>query len=183
MATASCSRWRDAEREVYRPCAPWKRSSYAQINDFQDNIAHGRENHWRCRAGARYLYICEDGLVHYCSQQRGYPAKPLTEYTRGGYPARVPDREKLRAALHGGLRAPDFVHGFLARAAEFGAGGGGAAFGTGVGADPVAPGTPKTNSSANERESTRIRPNALSYCRLIRVHSRSFAARSSSLQP
>ena len=21
------------------------------------------------------------GLVHYCSQQRGYPAKPLTEYT------------------------------------------------------------------------------------------------------
>jgi hypothetical protein len=32
-------------------------------------------------AGARYLYICEDGLVHYCSQQRGYPAKPLLEYT------------------------------------------------------------------------------------------------------
>src|SRR5687767_3049386 len=30
---------------------------------------------------ARYLYICEDGLVHYCSQQRGYPGKPLAEYT------------------------------------------------------------------------------------------------------
>src|SRR5207248_2735559 len=41
----------------------------------------GQENNWRCRAGARYLYICEDGLVHYCSQQRGYPAKPLDEYT------------------------------------------------------------------------------------------------------
>ncbi|MGH9344208.1 MAG: radical SAM protein, partial [Terriglobia bacterium] len=39
---------------------------------FQDNIARGRENNWRCRAGSRYLYICEDGLVHYCSQQRGY---------------------------------------------------------------------------------------------------------------
>ena len=48
------------------------KSSYAQINYFQDNIANGRENDWRCRAGSRYLYICEDGLVHYCSQQRGY---------------------------------------------------------------------------------------------------------------
>jgi hypothetical protein len=58
-----------------------EKRSYAQINGFQDNIAHGVENKWRCRAGARYLYICENGLVHYCSQQRGYPAKPLLEYT------------------------------------------------------------------------------------------------------
>ena len=27
------------------------------------------------------MYICEDGLVHYCSQQRGYPGKPLDQYT------------------------------------------------------------------------------------------------------
>ena len=39
-------------------------------------------NDWRCRAGSRYLYICENGLVHYCSQQRGYPGVPLAEYTR-----------------------------------------------------------------------------------------------------
>ncbi|HLY17389.1 MAG TPA: radical SAM protein [Bryobacteraceae bacterium] len=70
-----------AEREVYATMRAMEKSSYAQINYFQDNIAHGRENHWRCRAGARYLYICENGLVHYCSQQRGYPAKPLAEYT------------------------------------------------------------------------------------------------------
>jgi len=70
-----------AEREVYMAMRGMEKSSYAQINYFQDNIAHGRENHWRCRAGSRYLYICENGLVHYCSQQRGYPAKPLEEYT------------------------------------------------------------------------------------------------------
>jgi len=70
-----------AEREVYMAMRSMEKSSYAQINYFQDNIAHGRENNWRCRAGARYLYICENGLVHYCSQQRGYPAKPLLEYT------------------------------------------------------------------------------------------------------
>src|SRR3989441_2078804 len=72
---------RDQEREVYLAMRSMEKSSYAQINYFQDNIAHGKENDWRCRAGARYLYICEDGLVHYCSQQRGYPAKPLERYT------------------------------------------------------------------------------------------------------
>lgn len=69
------------EREVYLQMKNMGKRSYAQINYFQDNIANGRENNWRCRAGGRYLYICEDGLVHYCSQQRGYPAKPLEKYT------------------------------------------------------------------------------------------------------
>jgi MoaA/NifB/PqqE/SkfB family radical SAM enzyme len=49
---------------------------------FQKNLMHGHTNDWKCRAGARYLYICEDGLVHWCSQQRGYPGIPLLEYTR-----------------------------------------------------------------------------------------------------
>jgi MoaA/NifB/PqqE/SkfB family radical SAM enzyme len=69
------------ERDVYAAMKAMEKSSYARLNYFQDNIAHGRENNWKCRAGARYLYICEDGLVHYCSQQRGYPAKPLAQYT------------------------------------------------------------------------------------------------------
>lgn len=69
------------ERRVYLEMKKLEKRSYAQINYFQDDIAHGRPSRWRCRAGARYLYICEDGLVHYCSQQRGYPAKPLEEYT------------------------------------------------------------------------------------------------------
>jgi hypothetical protein len=43
--------------------------------------ADGKPNDWRCRAGGRYLYICEEGLVHYCSQQRGYPGTPLEAYT------------------------------------------------------------------------------------------------------
>lgn len=49
---------------------------------FQKNLMHGEPNDWKCRAGARYLYICEDGKVHWCSQQRGYPGIPLLEYTR-----------------------------------------------------------------------------------------------------
>jgi MoaA/NifB/PqqE/SkfB family radical SAM enzyme len=54
---------------------------YSGIRSFQDNLADGKPNEWRCRAGARYLYVCEEGLVHYCSQQRGYPAVPLETYT------------------------------------------------------------------------------------------------------
>jgi MoaA/NifB/PqqE/SkfB family radical SAM enzyme len=71
----------EEERDVYLKVKKLGKRSYSRFNYFQDRIAQGLENHWRCRAGARYLYICEDGLVHYCSQQRGYPAKPLEEYT------------------------------------------------------------------------------------------------------
>jgi MoaA/NifB/PqqE/SkfB family radical SAM enzyme len=71
----------DVERVVYLETKKLGRGSYGKFNFFQDNIAKGVENEWRCRAGARYLYICEDGLVHYCSQQRGYPGTPLERYT------------------------------------------------------------------------------------------------------
>ena len=72
---------KDEERIVYHEMKQLERRSFTRVNAFQDNIAQGRPNQWRCRAGARYLYICEDGLVHYCSQQRGYPAIPLEKYT------------------------------------------------------------------------------------------------------
>ena len=73
---------KDEERRVYHEMKSMEKSSFTRINGFQENIAEGKPNNWRCRAGARYLYICEDGLVHYCSQQRGYPAVPLETYTR-----------------------------------------------------------------------------------------------------
>ena len=69
------------ERAVYHEMKAMENRHFARFNYFQDAIARGEPNNWRCRAGARYMYICEDGLVHYCSQQRGYPAKPLAEYT------------------------------------------------------------------------------------------------------
>ncbi len=56
--------------------------SIARHNPFQKNLIQGLPNSWHCRAGGRYLYICEDGLVHYCSQQRGHPGIPLARHTR-----------------------------------------------------------------------------------------------------
>jgi len=70
------------EKDVYKKVKALGTRSYARWNWFQDKLAEGEEYHWRCRAGARYLYVCEEGLVHWCSQQRGTPGIPLLEYTR-----------------------------------------------------------------------------------------------------
>jgi MoaA/NifB/PqqE/SkfB family radical SAM enzyme len=53
---------------------------FANYNRFQKNLANAEPNNWRCAAGSRYLYVCEDGLVHWCSQQRGHPGIPLERY-------------------------------------------------------------------------------------------------------
>ncbi|HEX8142283.1 MAG TPA: radical SAM protein [Pyrinomonadaceae bacterium] len=71
----------DREKEIFQAVKKLGNKDHARLNWFQDSIAEGKPYEWRCRAGARYLYICEDGLVHWCSQQRGYPGIPLESYT------------------------------------------------------------------------------------------------------
>lgn len=70
------------EKRIFDSVRSYGKRHYARFNGFQDSLIMGRPNEWRCRAGARYLYVCEDGLVHYCSQQRGYPGIPLDRYTQ-----------------------------------------------------------------------------------------------------
>ncbi|HJS73294.1 MAG TPA: radical SAM protein, partial [Vicinamibacteria bacterium] len=70
------------EMSVYDRLRGHGKKSYARFLAFREDLAHGRPHNWRCRAGGRYLYICEDGKVHLCSQQRGYPGVSLVEYTR-----------------------------------------------------------------------------------------------------
>lgn len=69
------------EKDIFQQVKKMGNKDHARLNWFQDSIAEGKAYNWRCRAGARYLYICEDGLVHWCSQQRGYPGIPLDQYT------------------------------------------------------------------------------------------------------
>jgi len=70
------------EQGVFERIMAMSKGSYSRFNHFQRNLAEGKPNEWRCRAGGRYLYICEDGLVHYCSQQRGWPGVPLERYSK-----------------------------------------------------------------------------------------------------
>jgi MoaA/NifB/PqqE/SkfB family radical SAM enzyme len=69
------------ELEIFEEVMNLGKRSFSRFNDFQHSVARGKEHDWRCRSGSRYLYICEDGLVHWCSQQRGYPGIPLAQYT------------------------------------------------------------------------------------------------------
>ena len=70
-----------SQRAVYDSLmAAGSPAHYVNYLMFQKNLMAGKPNAWHCRAGARYLYICEDGLVHYCSQQRGSPGIPLADY-------------------------------------------------------------------------------------------------------
>ena len=73
----------ETHQNVYQQFLKHKDSlfSFSHFDSFQQNISQGRPNAWHCRAGGRFLYICEDGLVHYCSQQRGKPGIPLEDYT------------------------------------------------------------------------------------------------------
>jgi MoaA/NifB/PqqE/SkfB family radical SAM enzyme len=70
------------ERKVWDEVRRLTRRSYSRFNGFQEAIANGKPNDWRCRAGSRYLYVDENGIVSYCSQQRGYPGIPLADYTK-----------------------------------------------------------------------------------------------------
>src|SRR4029077_14344489 len=67
--------------EIFEEIMTLGKRSFSRFNDFQHSVARGKEHKWRCRSGSRYLYVCEDGLVHWCSQQRGYPGIPLSQYT------------------------------------------------------------------------------------------------------
>jgi MoaA/NifB/PqqE/SkfB family radical SAM enzyme len=70
-----------ADAAIYHKMTNRKKTNYAQFDQFQKAIVEGQPNKWRCRAGSRYLYVSEDGLVHYCSQQRGWPGVPVEQYT------------------------------------------------------------------------------------------------------
>ncbi|MDP9146455.1 MAG: radical SAM protein [Acidobacteriota bacterium] len=69
------------EQSIFEEIMELGKRSYSRFNEFQHNVARGREHNWRCRSGSRYLYVCEQGLVHWCSQQRGYPGIPLAQYS------------------------------------------------------------------------------------------------------
>jgi hypothetical protein len=45
-------------------------------------LARGEAIDWKCRSGARYFHVCEDGLVHLCAPRSGNPGIPLLEYGR-----------------------------------------------------------------------------------------------------
>ena len=59
-----------------------KKSIFHHVGEgWEDAMIASREVPFRCRAGARYLYVDEHGYVSYCSQRRNEPGIPLLDYT------------------------------------------------------------------------------------------------------
>ena len=76
----------EREMKVYEELKRLGSRGHARLNSaFQDHLAQGKPHEWACRAGARYLYVDEDGRVDYCSQMRGSPGIPLLEYTQADF--------------------------------------------------------------------------------------------------
>jgi len=89
---AKCSLVRD-DRGAVRPLDQASRRAYQQVRalgrrapsylseDFQLDLADRGQVEWKCRSGARYFMVCEDGLVHLCESSWGNPGIPLADYT------------------------------------------------------------------------------------------------------
>jgi MoaA/NifB/PqqE/SkfB family radical SAM enzyme len=59
-----------------------KKSVFHHVGEgWEDAMIDKREVPFRCRAGGRYLYVDEHGIVSYCSQRRNEPGIPLLDYT------------------------------------------------------------------------------------------------------
>ncbi|MBI4366550.1 MAG: radical SAM protein [Deltaproteobacteria bacterium] len=52
-----------------------------ELSDYRHRIITTGSAPFKCRAGSRYLYVDENGIVTWCSQTRDAFRKPLMEYT------------------------------------------------------------------------------------------------------
>jgi MoaA/NifB/PqqE/SkfB family radical SAM enzyme len=52
-----------------------------EAHDYRERLIHDGEAPFRCRSGARYLYVDEGGMVRWCAQTRSGFGKDLFSYT------------------------------------------------------------------------------------------------------
>ncbi len=67
----------DLYEHFYREGQPFTHLDY----EYGRKLLQGERPDWKCRAGARYLYVDEFGKVQLCASQQGRLGKPIEEYT------------------------------------------------------------------------------------------------------
>lgn len=75
--TVSGQPYLDLFEDFYRNGKPFTYLDY----EYGKKLLRGDRPQWKCRAGARYLYVDEDGKVQLCASQMGRLTKPLLDYT------------------------------------------------------------------------------------------------------
>jgi MoaA/NifB/PqqE/SkfB family radical SAM enzyme len=68
----------DLYEDFYRNGKPFTFLDY----EYGKKLLNGETPEWKCRAGARYMYVDEHGDVQLCASQLGRLGKPLLEYTK-----------------------------------------------------------------------------------------------------
>ena len=70
----------EEQRRLYRELKRGVRLSFRPGSGSIAPLLRGEPAPFKCRAGARYLYVDEAGRVHYCSQRRNSFSKDLMSY-------------------------------------------------------------------------------------------------------
>ncbi|MBL7685138.1 MAG: radical SAM protein [Deltaproteobacteria bacterium] len=65
---------------VYRKIQELIPKSFPEFTDYRDQMIETGKAPFKCRAGSRYLYVDENGIVSWCSQTRNVFRKDLMEY-------------------------------------------------------------------------------------------------------
>ncbi|MFO1519189.1 MAG: radical SAM protein [bacterium] len=69
------------ELAVYERIKKMIPKSFPEFTDYRDEMIEKGSAPFKCRAGSRYLYVDENGIVSWCSQTRDAFRKDLMEYT------------------------------------------------------------------------------------------------------
>jgi MoaA/NifB/PqqE/SkfB family radical SAM enzyme len=70
-----------AELAAYEEAKRRMGRRFSESHGYREKLIEEGCAPFRCRAGARYIYLDEQGIAHWCSQQRAAFAKPILEYT------------------------------------------------------------------------------------------------------
>lgn len=68
------------EAQVFKEIIQQIPRSWRDFTRYRETLVRNGQAPFKCRAGSRYLYVDEDGLVSWCSQTRSYWSKPLAKY-------------------------------------------------------------------------------------------------------
>lgn len=69
------------EMKVYEEIKKMIPRHFYEFSDYRHDIITKGKAPFKCRAGSRYLYVDENGIVTWCSQTRNLFKKPLLDYT------------------------------------------------------------------------------------------------------
>lgn len=66
---------------TYESIQPILGRRFRESHGYRERLIRGELAAFKCRAGARYIYVDEEGLARYCSQQRRLWSKPFLDMT------------------------------------------------------------------------------------------------------